>query len=715
MNKQPDPATDADRLDQVLADYMEEAASLKDNPSELCALQEKYLDNHPDLAQQLLSHFENESVVLSDLGSIPCRLPDFGRYTDIKYLGHGGMGVVYKAFDQELHISLALKVSLPGNVITAEGVRRFSVEAQSMAKLKHPNIVRVLDVGEHEGRPFLSMELAEGGSLAQHRERFAADQRSVAKLMVQVARAVHHAHQRRILHRDLKPANILLDPDEDESKQDKPYVTDFGLAMQIGADGFPVDTGGRLSEDSQVYRTIAGTAPYMSPEQAERKDATTLSDVYGLGATMYSVLTGKPPFRAETLEQTLGQVKDPRQKPKPPREVNPDVDRTLEGICLMCLRKDPQERYRSAEGFAKDIERWLTHRPTEARPLWFWDRSWLWCRRNPLGAGLAVLVLAFVTLVALNMYDRLQEPGRAQTALAQQKAETLHLRLKQLGQAVAAAAENPRIGELLLQRDLTSLQVFVEETGKSRVDLNGLSPFESWFIIDHSDGGIVARWPAPAPGTEGKDFRGRDYYRGALRQAKANGGAPVYISRVYKAFSDDLYKFGIAAAVWDGEKVVGALVASVTTSRQMGLPETESNEFTTALLAGKDSFLAPGEPARPSGASEFLVLLHPAYERRTPPVWIPKQWVETIRKSIADDYRDPTASLDDPIAKRYEGRWIASFAPVEDSEFIVVVQRRYTETIPAEWQPWILVSLVGFLAAAIVWLVAPPTSSRRRN
>ena len=290
MNKREDSEPDADPLDHILADYMEEAEAFKDNLSKLCALQAKYVEDHPDLAQQLLSHFENESVVLSDLGSIPCRLPDFGRYTDIKYLGHGGMGVVYKAFDQELDISLALKMSLPGNLITAEEMRRFSLEAQSMAKLKHPNIVRVHDVGEHEGRPFLSMELVEARSLDEHLDRFTHDQRSAAKLMVNVARAVHHAHQRRILHRDLKPANILLD--KDESEQDRPYVTDFGLAKTIGADGLPAEVGATVSATSQVYRTIAGTASYMSPEQAEGKDVTTLSDVYGLGAIL-SVLSGE--------------------------------------------------------------------------------------------------------------------------------------------------------------------------------------------------------------------------------------------------------------------------------------------------------------------------------------------------------------------------------------------------------------------------------------
>ena len=716
MEEKLESPTAADRLDEVLADYMEEAEAFKDNLSGLCALQAKYVENHPDLAAQLLNHFENESVALSDFGRIPCRLADFGRYTEIKYLGHGGMGVVYKAFDQELRVSIALKLSLPSALMGEPSVERFRNEAQSMARLKHPNIVRVRYVGEHQGRPFLDMELAEGGNLAQHRERIAADQRSVAKLMVQVARAVHHAHQRRILHRDLKPANILLDPDEGESEQDKAYVTDFGLAREIGADGFLIDTGGRISEESQVYKTIAGTAAYMSPEQAEGKDATTLSDVYGLGATMYSLQTGKSPFGASSVKETLRQVRDPRLKPKPPRAIDPRIDRTLEAVCLKCLRKDPSGRYTSAEGLAKDLDRWLAHRPTEARPLSRLGRSRLWRRRNPLGVGLGLMILAFLILAGVIIANRIAEPGRALVALARQNAGTLQLRLEQLRQAVEVARDL-RHGELLTQRNLTGLQALIEETGNRRVDLNGKSPFESWFIIDDLDGEILARWPAPSPQTQSKDRRYRDYYRGALLLAKTKGGTPVYVSRVYKAFADGLYKFGVSAAVRHGDKIVGAVVASVTTSPQMGLPQTENSEFTTALLARGDP-PEPGQAKPPDGASEFLVLLHPAYERGTPPVWISSEQAETIRKGIAEnyiveDYHDPVVSLSAGVAEKYGGRWVAGFAPVENSEFIVVVQRRYSETIPAEWWPWIVVLLAAFLAVAIVWFVMPPTTSRR--
>ncbi len=480
-------------------------------------------------------------------------------------------------------------------------------------------------------------------------------------------------------------------------------MTDFGQAKPIGEEGLQTEIGVALSPGSQAYKKIVGTAGYMPPEQAGGKDVTTLSDVYGLGSVLYAIQTGEPPFRAPTVEQTLQQVRDWKQKPKPPREKNPDIDRTLEAICLKCLRKKPKERYRSAEGLAKDLDRWLTHRPTEARPLSIVGRSRLWRRRNPLAVGLAVLVLAFLTLAGVNMYDRLQEPRRAQIAFAQQQAKTLQLRLKQLSRAVGAAARDPQIGELLTERNLTGLQAVIEETGNKRVDLNGESPFASWFIIGVGDERIVARWPEPSPETEGIRFRSRDYYQGALRLAQATGGTPVYISRVYKAFSDELYKFGIAAAVRDGEKIVGAIVASVTTSSQMGLPEMESGEFTTTLLARKDSFFAPGEPSPPDGASEFLVLLHPAYELGTAPVWIPKEQVETIQKDCADDYYDPIA----PLNEKYAGRWTACFVAVEDSEFLVVVQRRYSQVIPAELWLVAVFCLLGILSAAAARYVRP--------
>ncbi len=249
-----------------------------------------------------------------------------------------------------------------------------------------------------------------------------------------------------------------------------------------------------------------------------------------------------------------------------------------------------------------------------------------------------------------------------------------------------------------MQQDQPNLQAFMLETGNSRVDLNGSSPFESWFVIDRRNGAIVARWPEMSPDTEGVDFGGRDYVRGLSDAADEDG---TYISQVFKALSDELYKFGISAWVrHDGENV-GVVVATVTTSRQMGLPGIEGQGFVTALLARRDSFVVPGETGTPpEGASDFVVLLHPGYERGIEPVWFPEGYLAALESGSTGQYEDPVALLDDEDAREYGGRWVASFDPVADSEFVVLVQRAYAPLMPTEL--WIVVVLV--LAAVLLTL-----------
>src|SRR5437667_3486605 len=219
-------------------------------------------------------------------------LPDFrngdSEYSRIEYIGHGGMGIVYKAYHRNIDKWVALKLSSPAHLITTKDRERFRTEAQSMARLRHPNIVTVHATGEYEGRPYFVMELIEGNSLNDHLAEYIERPRRAAELMEGVALAVHHAHQRRILHNDLKPANILLD------EEGQPHVTDFGLARRLGQDVAPSATG-----------AIEGTASYMSPEQADGKETTTASDVHGLGAILYTLLTGLPPFRGGTVQETL--------------------------------------------------------------------------------------------------------------------------------------------------------------------------------------------------------------------------------------------------------------------------------------------------------------------------------------------------------------------------------------------------------------------------
>jgi serine/threonine-protein kinase len=251
-------------------------------------------------------------------------------YEILGELGRGGMGVVYKARQRSLNRPVALKMVLPGHLSGTEAALRFRAEAENAAGLEHEAVVPIYQVGEREGQPFFSMKYVEGGSLASRVKDYLADPKATARLLEVVARAVHHAHARGILHRDLKPSNILLDG------EGRPLVSDFGLSKRLQG-------GAELTASN----AIVGTAPYMAPEQARaEKGLTTAIDVYALGAVLYELLTGQPPFRGPTPLDTLLQVLE--REPAPPRQLNPGAPRDLEAICLKCLEKDPADRYPSA-------------------------------------------------------------------------------------------------------------------------------------------------------------------------------------------------------------------------------------------------------------------------------------------------------------------------------------------------------------------------------
>jgi serine/threonine-protein kinase len=277
------------------------------------------------------------------------KIRSFAQFEDLAWIGEGGTGVVYKAWQKSLRRLVALKVIRAGTLASPAEVQRFREEANKVAKLDHPYIVPVYEVGEHDGLHYFTMKLVEGGSLEKHLCHFAQDPRAAARLLVTAARAVHYAHQRGILHRDLKPGNILLEWWAGEAGPPMPHVTDFGLAKRIQRDGGLTQSG-----------VIVGTPSYMAPEQAlGRKGVITAADVYSLGAILYELLTGRPPFKAETPLETLQLVIE--CEPVRPRVYNPMVNRNLETICLKCLDKEPGRRYDSAEELAKDLERWLAY------------------------------------------------------------------------------------------------------------------------------------------------------------------------------------------------------------------------------------------------------------------------------------------------------------------------------------------------------------------
>jgi tRNA A-37 threonylcarbamoyl transferase component Bud32 len=327
----------------------------------------------------------------------------FGDYELLEEIGRGGVGVVYKARQKSLDRLVALKVIRSAKLASRQDVLRFRREAQAASALDHPHIVPIYEVGEADGQPYIAMKLIEGEGLDRRiaARRLAAPAkpgrarealRDGARLLVPVARAVHDAHQHGILHRDLKPSNILID------EAGRPHVTDFGSAKRLAGPGAPGEAS--LTQTG----ALLGTPEYMAPEQASApKSVTTAADIYGLGAILYELLTGRPPAQGETPLDALRQAQ--KGDPPRPRSLNPAIDRDLEAVCLKCLERDPRRRYASAEALADDLERWLARRPIRARRHGLWERGVQWARRRPrTAAALAVAGLLLVGALAAGLW-----------------------------------------------------------------------------------------------------------------------------------------------------------------------------------------------------------------------------------------------------------------------------------------------------------------------
>jgi tetratricopeptide (TPR) repeat protein len=411
-----------ERLDEAAAAYLE-AVENGQRPQ-----REEWLARYPDLADELAQFIDDQEKVqrwtdpirpapgrdllagaagsdpLATLhvsgGSAAKAAPQFPNYQLLGEIARGGMGIVFRARQLNPSRIVALKMILAGPHASSAELYRFRMETEAAASLDHPNIMPIYEVSDQDGRPFFSMKLMEGGSLAGHLPRFA-EGRAAAALLIKVARAVHHAHVRGILHRDLKPANVLLDA------QGEPFVTDFGLCRRVEVDSGMTQSG-----------VIVGTPSYMSPEQAAgRKGLTTATDVYSLGAILYTLLTDRPPFKGNTpLETVRGVLED---EPSRPRLLRPQVDRDLETICLKCLDKQPARRYASAESLADDLSRWLNGEPIVARRSTLWERAWKRTRRNPAAAALvAVSSLALVFLIAAGVLYQSHRLRVAEESLA---------------------------------------------------------------------------------------------------------------------------------------------------------------------------------------------------------------------------------------------------------------------------------------------------------
>jgi len=371
----------------------------------------------PRCAREILVERRTEDAAdavpeISEAAPEPGERSAFGPFELLEPMPEQGMmELVYRARHRATKRVVALKLLRSDHLVSEEKVSRFQREVEAMARLDHPGILPVYEVGRHHGQPYFSMKLIEPGSLrdqmrAGRWQRGAEGphvwQRRIATLLEAVARAVHHAHQRGILHRDLKPANILVDG------QGQPWVTDFGLAkfIELGAE----QTGSGLFQ---------GTPEYSSPEQAGGRsaDLSTASDIWAMGVMLYELLTGKTPFQGDTPLALFKQVAD--TEPRSPRLVNPDVDRDLETICLKCLEKESSRRYASAEGLAEDLRRYREEEPIQARSVTAVERLWKWVRRRPARAGLVAAALVALVLGVIAVSG--QQRAVAHQRLAQQR------------------------------------------------------------------------------------------------------------------------------------------------------------------------------------------------------------------------------------------------------------------------------------------------------
>jgi serine/threonine protein kinase len=431
---------------------------------------EEYLERFPTIAAQLRLQFEVDQALQASelLPSKPSEAsgmyfaasratanqsgawPTIPGYSILGVLGRGGMGVAYKAWDLRLKRLVALKTIRSGDSADPEEQSRLRAEAETVARLHHPQIVQIYEVGEHEGRPFCALEFVDGGSLADKLNGMPWPGDEAARLIEVLARTIHYAHVHGVIHRDLKPANILLErksetqnPQSEKEISDSvsnvqfrfsdfhPKVTDFGLAKHLD-----VDTGQTKSG------AILGTPSYMAPEQAagKSKEIGPAADVYALGAILYEMLTGRPPFRAAAMLETLELVRS--AEPVAPRRLQPHLPRDLETVCLKCLEKDPKGRYQSARAVAEELQRYLRKEPIRARPVNTLYRALRWCRREPaLAAASGVAVTGVLCALGLALGLAIQQ-SRAALRLREEVA-----RAEQAEQDAVASAAKAREDE----------------------------------------------------------------------------------------------------------------------------------------------------------------------------------------------------------------------------------------------------------------------------
>jgi serine/threonine-protein kinase len=643
----------------------------------------------------------------------------FGGYELVAKLGEGGMGVVYEARQiGGIRRVVALKRIREGELAGEAERRRFFDEAEAAAKLDHPHIVPIYDVGEENGQPYFTMKLMPGGTLAEAAPRFA-DPRRAAALLSSIARAVHAGHERGILHRDLKPENILFD------ERGRPYVADFGVAKHLER------------EDNTSTVAAPGTVHYIAPEQTSgsARRNTVAVDVWSLGVILYELLAGRRPFDGPTAWEVLRNAAE--EEPEALERLRPEVSRDLATVCMTCLQKDPGRRYISAEALADDLDRVLCDAPPEARRPGRFERMRRWSGRYPAAA--ATFLSSAVLLVTLTLWAlagmRAQERARRKEVLdtnvyaARAVAGAVLVQLDAYAAEVAKEARDPRLAEALERGDEEALQALCEAMYRRHGGDTSRLPW--WFVVD-TEGRPRAHAPVALFGKHlYYNYTFRDYFRGAMALAGGEG-RPVYISRAIRATTDNQYKLVFSSPILGGDgRVLGLLATDIATGRELGALKLSDEHRIAVLTVRLDRDMDMAGDDLPN---EHILLVHNGVEHgegvvvesaalrrlmarrdaegggekvqfRLPP----PEWVEA-----EEDYQDPLAERSPHDTAG--GPWLAGMAAVGHTDLTVIVQTRLEDATALDRMPLRVLAAwsVGGAALLCAALFAALRSSRRR-
>ncbi|HEX9620852.1 MAG TPA: protein kinase, partial [Polyangiaceae bacterium] len=644
----------------------------------------------PGLAEDPRHNRALLALGLSEAGASEAREGSvLGDYRLLEVIGRGGMGVVYRARQLEIEMYVALKLMRSVELSTPDERRRFQLGAERAVGLKHDNIVPIFHVGEHEGHPFFTMELIEGESLAQHLAGAFPDVARAVDWMIQVAKAVEHAHARGVLHLDLKPANIMLD------RNDKPHVVDFGISRCIGD---PTTAG------------YSGTAAYMAPEQARGEELTVRTDVYALGVVLYELVTGKRPYDLVVGGQPfcaasggeIGESGSSRSLPAP-RSLNPALDRELERICMRCLAKDPGARYASASELRRELELWQNDEivPPTSGGL---RRLWFSCRRHPLAlAGVAAVCLVAIATLWLAISAGTEQEAalrvgalKANQYAARATAGQVLFQLRLLSDRLVACTGEPRLLERLrrpsdpaapdgARSDSPSGAPNVAE--QALRDCGAGSVFDGATLFNR-EGRAIERYPKAVFEVLGKNYAFRDYFQGA-RELGRQGRREAHFARVYRSESDGEVKVALKAPLLDDDGtwlgVTGALIGTDAHLGSLRLFDPQDDSRLAVLIGLRDRERSEAYDPLPD---EHRVLVHERLKRGQAVTLDPDRkalaWLRGLDRQYRaepgpqlrfaaasatfaeDDHRDPIPG--------FEGRWLAGFAPVGRTAYAVVVQ-----------------------------------------